>query len=152
LELFRLADSDLPGDLHPEHEAQVYAADLVRLLVDDAHGLERELAFDLHLFRDLAAQAAHQDLAAPGLVHGVYMPADADGQKAVQPLLPALLEPAEHQDLVSPRQDDVGDDLPVGGVLLHLGPGPELVLRVHNGQYLFITAPNEAVLALYISV
>ena len=77
------------------------------------------------------------------------MPADSDGQQAVQALFTALLEPAQDKDLLTARQDDVGDDLPVRRVLLHLRAGAELVMLVHDVQYFGVAAADEAVFSRY---
>ena len=75
--------------------------------------------------------------------------ADAYAEPAVQPLLAALIEPARGENLVPARDGDVGYDLAVGRVALHVRPGQELVLALDEGGYLVPAAGDEPLAPLY---
>ena len=125
------------------------AAHLVALLVDYAEGREADDALDLYLLGDLALERAHEYALARLVVGALDVAADAYAEPAVQPLLAALIEPARCENLVPARDGDVGYDLAVGRVALHVRPGQELVLALDEGGYLVPAAGDEPIAPLY---
>ena len=122
----------------------MYAADDVGVVVDKADGVQPAAVLDLDLLVKLTLKSAQQDVLAVNVVHGVYMPAYADGHKPVQPRFPAFFEAARHEYLVPAAQHHIRDYLLVAWVILCIRTRDELMLCADNVQHLGVRLRDKA--------
>jgi len=110
-------------------DAQVDAADVRAVVVEQAQERGLRMPVGRHLFIPLAAQTTHQVA-----VRGVDMATDADRPAVVKASV-ATATGALHEEEPSPvAQQQIRDDLLPGGVVLGLGPGPVGSLRRDDGK------------------
>src|SRR6185503_18058333 len=103
--------------------ADVDAADVRGVVVDEAEQLELGLERRIDLFAPLASQAAAQIAVAR-----VQVAADADRPQVVEPRVAAGLRPAHEEVARAVAQDEVRDHLLPRAVAFHLATRPELAV------------------------